>query len=72
MRSSGPLLVKNFSSKTGEAISIEAAGRAAKEFVDECEGVGTGISVGHKLERELYMQMKATAEWSIQEFVVKK
>ncbi|KAG8708147.1 hypothetical protein FRC12_014200 [Ceratobasidium sp. 428] len=67
-RTTGPLLMKNYPAAT----SVEAAGTIAEEFVNECERVGKGSSKGHVLEKQLYMQMKEAAEWSIQEFVVKK
>ncbi|KAG9084887.1 hypothetical protein FS749_004884 [Ceratobasidium sp. UAMH 11750] len=51
---------------------MKQTGQAASEFVDACQQVGQGTSPGHALEQELYRQMKVIAEWSIQEFVVKK
>ncbi|KAG8708145.1 hypothetical protein FRC09_001419 [Ceratobasidium sp. 395] len=66
------LLPIAFASKSGEAISMKQAGQVAKEFVDACQEVGQGISPENVLEKELYKQMKAAAEWAIEVFVVKK
>lgn len=65
------MLVANFSSEGGKKLTVEEAGRSAKKMVDECQQVGTGTSDGMRLEKELYRHMKAVAEWSIQEFVIK-
>jgi len=68
---SHPLLVENFSPEGGKCLTVEEAGRLAKKMVDGCQKVGAGTSKGMGLEKELYRQTKATAEWSIQEYVVK-
>ncbi|QRV75405.1 hypothetical protein RhiJN_03420 [Ceratobasidium sp. AG-Ba] len=67
-RTNAPLLIKNYP----EASSADAAGRAAENFIKECERVGNGTSSDHKLESNLYMQMKEAAEWSAQVFVTNK
>ncbi|KAF8599597.1 hypothetical protein BDV93DRAFT_609179 [Ceratobasidium sp. AG-I] len=70
---SHPMLVTNFSPSPegSKELTVEQAGRLAKKMVDECQEVGTGTSDGLRLEKELYRHMKAVAEWSIQEFVIK-
>ncbi|KAG8708146.1 hypothetical protein FRC09_001420 [Ceratobasidium sp. 395] len=71
-RMAHPVLSETFLSKPAEAAVMKEAGQAAKLFVDVCQQVDQGTSPEYRLEQELYRQMKATAEWSIQEYVAKK
>ncbi|CAE6341150.1 unnamed protein product [Rhizoctonia solani] len=66
---SHPLLAKNFAQSKEENLPMNKARQRARNFIAECERVGTGTSDDQRLEEKLYHQLKSLADWTIREFV---